>query len=779
MSRLSSVFLSFLFIAASAIAGPVPLLFRVTPEVGTDTVSHVSISFPFATNSADGAEVYLTAPPATPWHHGETLQGKLILPDGEPGAELLAFLKDRDGHWFQALLPNRLAPGTNHWSLPFSAEAKGAWRPVGHHLVWNHRTRMNPLFVGLRVFRKGNARPPTGECTFLETSLALSPAATTPPAVSSFRLSTEAPACFSMVEGSFRLPDRYDNPFDPEEIDVRAEISAPDGKNVTTPAFYMQDFYAEKGATGMRLSPDGAPGWRLRYAPRLPGAHTVRILATDSCGSVTSAPLSFVATASDGPGYVTVSKIDRRRFAVGTNLFFPIGHNIRSPFDTRYDAQYPWRARLPEDYTVYERYFKRMGAAGENMAEVWMCQWSLGLEWSSVSPGYHGAGDYHLGNAWELDRVLDFARANGIRLNLVLNNHGRVSLFSDEEWDGHPYNEKRGGFLPADDPMLFFSDRRAIDLQKRLCRYIVARWGWSPSIFAFELWSELDLCGGGKRKTRSLMTPEVTDWHREIAGYLKSIDPNKHLIATHISNNYRNAFPAVDLLSLPELDHCCIDAYHGHPSPLFIAELVEKTGEFYEQFKKPVLITEFGGSALGAGVGHISAELHAALWSAACSPLGGAPFLWWWGLIDEQDLYPEFTALKNFLAGSDLRDPSLRPIVVDLGEPKDDDQEEDVALLQSSLGSGDRLCSWICHPWRLSSSYYGNLPTNAPPLVPLLAWEPASNGVYRVVQYDTRTGTPVKIHDLRPENGQIRFRLTPFPVDCAIKIFPRPELPVD
>ena len=793
-----------LTLALSSEAASERLLFRPPHEAVTNgtEVACFQISSHPTSSSNRYAEVHLSSATHAAWHHGERLRGTFCLSPGLPPARLMVFLKNRDGYWFQALLPERFQSGTNSWSVSFSPRAKDIWRPIGHHLVWNHRARLDPEFVGLRLFFEGNGPDASGSCDFLEAFLDIAPAASVPPSPSEVHLSSDAPNCFAMLEATFQLPDRYDNPFDPEEIDVSVEITRPDGKTNAIPAFYMQDFYAEENATGVALVPDGAPGWRVRYAPTVAGPHTMRIFATDSTGSATSAPVFFVARQSDGPAYIGISRKNRFRFQAGTNDFFPIGHNIRSPFDTRYDSQYPWKRRLPENYTVYSRYFERMAQAGENIAEIWMCQWSLGLEWSKASPGYHGAGDYHLGHAWQLDRVLEFARENNIRVNLVLNNHGRISLFSDEEWQDSPYNELNGGPIPKDDPIRFFTDPTAIKLQKRIYRYIVARWGWSPSVFAFELWSELDLCGSGKDKTRAHGNPNVIAWHREIATYIKSLDPNKHLISTHISNNYHNAKP--EILKIPELDHCCIDAYHGSYTPLYIITLLKETAAFYHQFNKPVLVTEFGGSALGAGVSHISAELHAALWSSTCTTLGGAPFLWWWGLIDEHDLYHEFTAIRNFMKDAPYQDPALKPATLALlpdngkksiGKSKEDDK---TPLLQVALSSGTNLIAWIYQPRRLTDRYYGEMATNAVPLERTVEWGPVTNGIYRVVQCDPRTGLPVKIHDYRtigdasheprrdgkseeptgpstisPGQGVLRFPLHPFLSDCAIKVTPR------
>ena len=473
----------------------------------------------------------------------------------------------------------------------------------------------------------------------------------------------------------------------------------------------------------------------------------------------TSAPVFFNATPAVGPDFVRVSTNDWRRFSVGGRGIHLIGHNVRSPFDTRMDDQFPWFVRHPEGFLAYRRYFRDMAAAGENFAEVWMCQWSLGLEWSTNAPCYHGLGDYNLGNAWELDQVLRTARENGIRVNLVLNNHGRAGLGFDAEWQNSPYNVAHGGFLPANDPMAFFTDPRALEYQKRIYRYIVARWGWDSTIFAWELWSELDLCGRWGREPAPQNDPGVIEWHRTIGNYLRAIDPNSHLVSTHISADYHSI--GRELSAIPQIDHCCVDAYHYSPNPLHIVNLVRETAEALAAYQKPALITEFGGSSMGAGQSHLKCELHAALWASACSTLAATPLFWWWGLIEEQNLYPEYTAIRTFTDTISYSDPALNPISLTVNGEQE--------IRSMALASGTNLCAWA-YTRNLIALARGD--EEVEDTQAEIVWTPVTNGTYRVAFCSTKTGEPVKQQDFRTEHGSLRFPLPPFKGDIAIRVRP-------
>jgi len=503
----------------------------------------------------------------------------------------------------------------------------------------------------------------------------------------------------------------------------------------------------------------------VRYCPRQPGVHRFTLRARDAAGETALEPRSFRARPADGPRFARVATNDVRHFETDDGaFFFPIGHNIRSPFDTRMDDQFPWRFRHPEGSSVYQRYFRAMRDAGENLVEIWMCAWSLGIEWSPVIAGYHGLGDYHLGNAWELDDVLRHARECRLYVNLVLNNHGRASTWLDAEWQDNPYNAERGGFL--DTPLEFFNHPRALDLQRRLLRYTVARWGWDPSIFAWELWSELNLVGGEGGNQRANQDPRTVNWHAVMGDYLHGIDPNRHMITTHVSNDYRSQNP--EICRLRQIDFCAVDAYHSRSDPLHIAALVGETAAFNGQFRKPVLITEFGGSPMAAGYDHLRRELHAALWSSACSPIGGAPLFWWWQLVDEQNMYPMYRAVARFLAGVDRRSPSFVPrqaqVAFDVSDPVSSSQADAVCMASPRLGLG-----WVF----LRPCFQRNSGPLEKPLENLTAtFDGFAAGRYRVEFWDTQTGQVVRRFDARASDDRLILAVPPIRSDFAFKFWP-------
>src|SRR5262249_28232131 len=152
-------------------------------------------------------------------------------------------------------------------------------------------------------------------------------------------------------------------------------------------------------------------------------------------------------------------------------------------------------------------FFPKMHNNGENMAEVWMASWWVGIEWTTKWRNYYGAGRYSLQNAWKLDRLLDMARENGLNIHLVLDNHGKFSEWFDWEWYLNPYNSFCDAGGPVGTAAEFFTDERARQMHKNKLRYIAARWGADPAVMGWELVSEFDLVGTGRFKRD--MSPRV------------------------------------------------------------------------------------------------------------------------------------------------------------------------------------------------------------------------------------------------------------------------------
>ncbi len=462
-------------------------------------------------------------------------------------------------------------------------------------------------------------------------------------AVTSLSQNAETVGQYAKFELTFALSELYDNPFDVSTVDIQAVLMLPDGSEVTVPAF----FYKEYDYAGGRYVNVRNPCWKVRFAPAQLGQHQVsQITIVDSSGVTTVEPdVTFTCVESDARGIIRQDSRDRHclRHSSG-RPYLPIGQDVG------------WMPKGPGDW---ERIFASMSGVGENWTRIWMTHFyeGLTLEWSTrASSYYHGVGRLSLEMAWKLDRVVELAEQNGIAIQLALQHHGQFSTNVNSNWSENPYNianaQTDGGFLKnAED---FFTDREAIRLTRNKFRYIVARWGYSSAIFAWELWNEVQYTNGWQTKPA-----HVVAWHEEMANYVAAIDPFDHLITTSSDGSGFEALWGLNRIDVVQVHH------YGSET---VAALDSATTRL-AGYGKPILMAEFGVGGTGGGlhaeqtVSSLSEpyktqmieglDLHNGIWSAFHRKSVAA--LWWWDCyIEPLNLYGVFTPLARYAQGEDL-----------------------------------------------------------------------------------------------------------------------------
>lgn len=467
---------------------------------------------------------------------------------------------------------------------------------------------------------------------------------------------------FERFEVDFDLPQDYANPFDPDEVEVDLHVTRPDGRVVVVPAFFHREFEIVASAP-QRYGRGGPAHWRARYTPELTGAHRWRIVLRDLAGTRTiGSEVAFDVAPSPARGFVRVDARDGRflRRDDGTP-FVPIGHNVA------------WEDGTGLGTEFWETTFGRMGAAGQNWTRVHLVHYYDGqsLEWTPNHTGYyHGLGRYSLELAWKIDRIVQAAERHGIAMQLVLINNVVLNTQLTPQWDGNPYNARHpGGFLQQ--PQQFFANPAARRMFRRLLRYLVARYAYSPAILAWELVNETYLVDGFDASAQ--VRADVIDWHREMSEYLRAIDPARHPITTGSAEDAR----LDPLWSLPAIDLVQVHNYR----PQQVAEF-ERDLARLQHLGKPVLIGEFGVEDQVAETRVDSLPepertqlrealpLHNGIWAA--SMLNSGAMLWWWDhYIDALDLYGQFTPLARFWAGEDPAAHGLQRAAVELrGGPR-------------------------------------------------------------------------------------------------------------
>ena len=568
-----------------------------------------------------------------------------VPPEGAGRVGCGAWAGDAHGAWYQRILPGRLPVGTSEQIIDLDATATSEPMPGRFEVV---AAATNPR-TGLICWSDGGKA-----VTLAVRVLAVEPlpAAAREPCRMTDLIDGGALHTGERWEAGFRPRPMPAEPFDPEQFSAVLNVTEPDGHERSFQAFWTEPQDLVEGGDREDARRRGPGSFAVRYRPQQPGLHRLRLTARWADGSHAEWDLGE-RTASGEPwdGYARVDTQDPRFFQVAGRWWWPVGLNLRSPYDLRSAAQLGTSLGWNRGSQWYAERFDQLAAAGADAAEVWLAGWNLGLEWNADWQGFGGVGHFNQQNAARLDAVLDAAWVHGIRLNLVISNHGQGSEHSDAEWDLSPFNHNNGGFL--DGAAGLFREARALAAQARYRRYLAARYGDHPAVMGWKLWSEVQLTQAGDA---------TLDWHRQAGASWAEVDPWHHPLTTHWAGSWH----AVDgdVARLPILNFITIDAYRGGgaAAPLLAESLLRPSWAR----GKPVLVSEYGGDWSACAEPRMQADHASGAWVALVTGHAGSPMLWWHEWVAQKGGWAPYGAIRRFLAGEDVRGKDTSSIALTL-----------------------------------------------------------------------------------------------------------------
>jgi hypothetical protein len=749
-------------------------------------------------------------------------------------------LRDRDSLWYETVLPGMLRPGDwNTCALDISEANANKLTALNHTKSWTAYSRQRIREFGFHLYSiHPNWSPMTGigplplVARFANIhAVALSPEAKNVPRITAYApqpaqddvFATSAVYVGGLWQQHVRISKTFKNPFDPCECDLTAVITAPSGKVVRVPCFFDELCERKEQEPGGAeiLSPVGAEFFTARFRATEPGPHRVQYELREGgkYESDNSNPIyeklhfvpgpvtatlelqqpGFVVNPGTAPdakpfhGFLRAAANKRNlEFQDGT-FFYPVGPNLRSPADWLfpYNDTKKWTDAFADKVAArqtyqYDDYFKAFEDAHMTWARIWMCAYWCALEWRRDWPGYQGMKHYNLLNAWRLDHVLADAERRGIMISLCLTNHGQYSAQVDAEWKYNPYSAVYGG--PLKSAADFYSNREAKIGHLDRLRYTVARYGHSPAIMTWSLFSEVEWTAAYKPALHWNDTPDdpvpvIDAWHADMAKFLKSIDPNQHMVATHFSHPWRG----FGTLAVPDLDIASSNAYSSMmelgigemDAAAALAAYWNGNGRWFKGFKiygKPALVEEFGRHWDGAtalkdyGVRQsredLDADLHAGIWGSLVQPLAGSTGYWWWMHLHFDNRYNHYKAFTAYISGEDFRaekgESQLEPAFRQIASEND-------ALLGRAMKSDRRMYAWI---------YHRQMPLNRPLKViegGKLRVGGLRPGTYTLEFWNTYTGEKTETRELEATSSDqkpatVEILLPPVDHDLALKL---------
>jgi hypothetical protein len=181
---------------------------------------------------------------------------------------------------------------------------------------------------------------------------------------------------YEKLEMQVRVGQLYENPFDPEQVEVTVVVEGPGNERIVVPGFYCQEYERrEFGQGGKKRNwyyPVGDGTWKVRFAPTATGTYEARARLKDSKGHLESQSVLFACTDSQRKGFLRAGRKDPRflEFTEGGG-FFAIGQNLAFVGEGQY-----------VNLSKAEEIFGRLSRNGANFLRIWTCceDWALAIE---------------------------------------------------------------------------------------------------------------------------------------------------------------------------------------------------------------------------------------------------------------------------------------------------------------------------------------------------------------------------------------------------------------
>jgi hypothetical protein len=416
----------------------------------------------------------------------------------------------------------------------------------------------------------------------------------------------------------------------------------------------------------------------------------------------------------------------------------------------RASAGEPIRGEKKGQWTSFKREFTTtsnqwwlgdLALRAEGQGRVWLRHLSLreaggGPELlGEADPNRQVRGNYNQLDCALLDRLVEAAERHGIYLQLTLltRDHYRHALAA-------PHSQEYS---------------RAIADAQNLLRYIVARWGYSSHVMAWEYFNEMDPNAPTER------------FHRELGLYLEQGDPYRHLRTTS------GWGPAPKHWTHPQLD---IADLHWYLRPAWGPLWRDEVAAVLDRVKlvrghaanKPAVLGEFGlatdtwGSSPYLVQDKELVNIHNTLWASALSGLSGAAFFWWWDTLDKMNVYPHYRPLAAFVADIPFTTAQFQSVVL---------ATEKRQCRVVALRGKTRVDGWLFNP----QAAWGNLVLDQASVeevkgdsFSLPGLEP---GAYRLQWWDTHAGKVLQEQSITVTGQTVALTVPAFARDLAFKIF--------
>ena len=455
-----------------------------------------------------------------------------------------------------------------------------------------------------------------------------------PPAILSVRAKSSTVGLYEKFELSIDLKAEYANPFDPDEIDLRAEFTSPSGKKQNIWGFYNPSSWASL--------------WMVRFSPREKGRWQYVVKATGREGATSSRAGYFNVVDSAHHGFVRIAPNKRYlRYDDGTS-FYGVG--------LWYNDSYG----LFGEGRITEEGLDNLDRRGVNFISFFPTP----LETMGT-----GLGRYDQNRCGRLDELFEWCEQRDIHISWNIWFHSYISM---AVWGGGNARYRNNPYSIVSDAVDFFGSEEGWGHQEKLYRYIIARWGYSRALF---LWFVVDEINGTEGWTKG-EKPVAEEWCRKMDKYFNDHDPYGRATTGTQSGGIGQWWPA----GYKIFDIAAREIYEaqGHPMPRSgklgpndqspiqssYRTYATQIQNLWKDFDKPAIIGECGWdhTYYEPGMPGYLAMYHNAIWASMANGACASPF--WWAYSDwlnDSVVTNQMLYFSRFVADIDFANLDLAP----------------------------------------------------------------------------------------------------------------------
>ncbi|UTW63065.1 T9SS type A sorting domain-containing protein [bacterium SCSIO 12741] len=486
------------------------------------------------------------------------------------------------------------------------------------------------------------------------------------------------------------------NPYDKNSIILDAVFTDPNGNSISVNGFMFEDFTVVNSpqnsticghsGTATRIyphiqkqtlnTPSGGQklNWKVRFTPEKMGTWTYSlqfVFPFSSIPSITVGSGTFQCSSSSNNGFVRMENNVLRYSSTGGG-YIPLGINAGAP---EWDC-----SELGSNF--YDVFFDRMAAEGGNFCRIFIDNnfaISLNGPYNDIDAGQFFYDEFRQRGAYQIDKIIEKAEQKGIKVQLSFN----YTTLGQTNWSRNTYNNScyfwgNCGYGTCSKLEDMLDDPSALDVQTDLVKYIVDRWGYSTSVFAWEMVNEADLVA---RRIAEEGTPQNTlynemvrvcqkmvNWQSSMMTTTRNHDVYDHLVTTTFGynklsapqwpnsnpptyddniNSFRNSIIA--MADYFAFSYYPLPAQHGNYNVTSWPMVDEKTKIFdrisYSRVylpTKPIMMAEhgvnyfhgyisspvYGGSRFDENFDPGALQQHSTLWSSLLSGYMGPQLHW-------------------------------------------------------------------------------------------------------------------------------------------------------